>query len=1791
MQIKYLKTALPPSDRISRITSVAWSPNNRRLAVSDANRLIQLFDETGEKKDKFGTKPAEANGPKSYSVQGMAFSPDSTKLAIAQSDNIVFVYKLGVEWNDKKSICNKFLNSNPVCNVCWPMEHPNELVYTTADGKIKVGSLRNNKAATLFAAESYPLGLCNGLDGHSVLSSHMDGSIHKFIFDDPPIHAKFCHHPCPPTCVAWGRSVCVAGPDCRVVFYDPDSGAVEQTFDFSDSDPAMEEPTAIAVNPSGTAFAVCSMNRIRSFAYAQDRGQWVVMADKIVENMFTATAASWKCDGSRLAVANITGCVDLFDTYVRRYRYKSKFEFTYVSSSQIIVKRLSTGARIVLKSHFGYEIYKVNIYRDLYLVAHTPTTLLMGDLASCKLSEIPWNGSGNERFYFDNPAVCMIYNAGELTIIEYGRNEILGSVRTDYMSPHLISVQIATANGTAADAPTAASEENMAESPNGEPVDPYVVKRIAYLIDRSTVRILDLASGFSQATFAHDCKVDWLEMNPSGTKLMFRDKRRALHLFDVAKQTRTTLLHYCGYVQWVPNADVVVAQNRGDLCVWYDIDAPDRVTVVGIKGDVVDISRVDGTTEVTVDEGLSTVSYALDETLIEFGAAMRSGNHDLAADILSAQPFSPEIEAMWQKLAAASVQAGHLLVAERCYAALGDAAKSRYLRKVNNLAFEAASQFDIDGWSYFGVQAKMALLENDLDRAERIYLDHGQPQDAMEMMDSMHRFEQAIAIAERQPQLEREAQERKQKYLEWLSETGQEDRAAEMKEREGKYLQAISLYLKAGLATRAATLLIQRNLAPSNPDLVEKVAGELSRAGLFDRAGELFEALGAYERALECYTTGMNFRRAVELARREFAPRVVQLEQEWGDFLYVSCRQPDQAIGHYIEAGKHVKALEAALAARQISRAVSILQALAQHDDDDVLRRYAVQVASHFEATRNYKEAERFYVRGLRADLAVNMYTRANMLDQAYRVAEQHLDEEAASQLYVSQAQQLEREQRWKDAERVYLKMGEPDLAINMFKKARRWDDMLRLVASHRRELLVDTHIHLAQQLESEGQLLEAEHMYCAQAIAAREWKSAVHMYRRAGRWEDAYRVAKQHGGQQGAHQVAFAWAVALGPDQGGSLLLKLGLVSEAIDSAMETGSWDQAFELAHRHARDRVPEVHERRAMSLEDAGRFAEAESEFLAANKPREAVDMYVHLQDWTAALRIAEGNAPEAVADVLTAQARVCIERSDYPRAEQLLLRAKRPENAVKMYLDIGLTQDAQRVAREYAPHLLQSIPQPSQAPQQPPKTASLSRTGSQPGGLSAIHQQVANATKTGRQYEDRGEFSRAIDAYLSVAASGGRVAPEDADALDQLWENAVRLSMSSVPIRSHEVSMQVASRLVSIGRPESAAILYENVDMFEEAASAYEEAGRYEDANRLRSSSRSSPAAASQPAPVPRAAPAVINSNTSNLDTYARRGQWDECLKLASQQNDRILLSTYVLQYVEHLLRVEKDEAKAVHALVSHVCPPVIDNEDTLMHILEDVVKPSLFSGRKYSSLSKIDIAQDAKVLLHALDREASMSQSASDYVRKWVRITHLNFTAVKCEDSSLPGLVQLSARCRSSLLRYALDLPVDKVFFDAGVACKKAGLFNSAFVFLNRYLDLSEAIDEPDESPYLENSEFEGSDIPFDFEIPEKHSVDEHSREEARSWVLTVSLDPKVSQELPKESCHRCGKDIWIGNVKCSSCSTNFEECSVSGFPIVPGSLVSCSSCHIDATREAWNEWVSTFKTCPYCTSPQMPSY
>ena len=68
------------------------------------------------------------------------------------------------------------------------------------------------------------------------------------------------------------------------------------------------------------------------------------------------------------------------------------------------------------------------------------------------------------------------------------------------------------------------------------------------------------------------------------------------------------------------------------------------------------------------------------------------------------------------------------------------------------------------------------------------------------------------------------------------------------------------------------------------------------------------------------------------------------------------------------------------------------------------------------------------------------------MWEQAHQLASKHLDKSEVSKMYIGQAQELEEQGRFKEAEKLYISVQEPDLAISMYKKQRQYDNMIRLV-------------------------------------------------------------------------------------------------------------------------------------------------------------------------------------------------------------------------------------------------------------------------------------------------------------------------------------------------------------------------------------------------------------------------------------------------------------------------------------------------------------------------------------------------------------------------------------------------------------------------------------------------------------------------------------------------------------------------------------------------------------------------
>jgi len=106
-----------------------------------------------------------------------------------------------------------------------------------------------------------------------------------------------------------------------------------------------------------------------------------------------------------------------------------------------------------------------------------------------------------------------------------------------------------------------------------------ITKKIAFLLDQQTINIKNVMTN-GIATVYHDCAIDFLELNESGSFIIYRDQKYRLFCFDVVEQTKKFLLQHCNYVQWVPFSDVIVAQERNNMYVWYNSGALDQVQFV-----------------------------------------------------------------------------------------------------------------------------------------------------------------------------------------------------------------------------------------------------------------------------------------------------------------------------------------------------------------------------------------------------------------------------------------------------------------------------------------------------------------------------------------------------------------------------------------------------------------------------------------------------------------------------------------------------------------------------------------------------------------------------------------------------------------------------------------------------------------------------------------------------------------------------------------------------------------------------------------------------------------------------------------------------------------------------------------------------------------------------------------------------------------------------------------------------------------------------------------------------------
>ncbi len=187
-----------------------------------------------------------------------------------------------------------------------------------------------------------------------------------------------------------------------------------------------------------------------------------------------------------------------------------------------------------------------------------------------------------------------------------------------------------------------------------------------------------------------------------------------------------------------------------------------------------------------------------------------------------------------------------------------------------------------------------------------------------------------------------------------------------------------------------------------------------------------------------------------------------------------------------------------------------------------------------------------------------------------------------------------------------------------------------------------------------------------------------------------------------------------------------------------------------------------------------------------------------------------------------------------------------------------------------------------------------------------------------------------------------------------------------------------------------------------------------------------------------------------LKMYSQSGQWDKCLELAEQQGASIL-AKYVALYAADLIR-SNASLTALQLFAKYGSPAMPQNFNIYKHLCVEVYGQTLEGSAGYSTYASL-----RNMLLNLVEEIASTAEAGSLHHREFEQhllISH--YLATRAAFDGVDQLEMLMAKLSTSLLRYTDILPADKTFYESGVRCKEVGWENMAFVFFNRFLDLSE---------------------------------------------------------------------------------------------------------------------------------------
>ena len=258
-------------------------------------------------------------------------------------------------------------------------------------------------------------------------------------------------------------------------------------------------------------------------------------------------------------------------------------------------------------------------------------------------------------------------------------------------------------------------------------------------------------------------------------------------------------------------------------------------------------------------------------------------------------------------------------------------------------------------------------------------------------------------------------------------------------------------------------------------------------------------------------------------------------------------------------------------------------------------------IARYFVSVKKFSEAETYFVKPKDFSLVVLMYIHHSLWSEAERSAKCLLTNDEVRCIFEKEGTLFETENKYEEAEQLYIYSGQPKKGIDMYKKVGKLNQTLNLAHEYDKDSIAGIHQKIAHQLEEQGSLLEAYNRF----TEAKDWTGAVKMYKSRDLWNKALHADVSIGGKDAYKSVAYSYSLHLikSSDCDGIKSLSYDLISDAIEISLSSNNLSQAFQLAEGH-NEISEKIHYKYAIQLVKYGYLDQAEKEFTHAGKFEDA-----------------------------------------------------------------------------------------------------------------------------------------------------------------------------------------------------------------------------------------------------------------------------------------------------------------------------------------------------------------------------------------------------------------------------------------------------------------------------------------------------------------------------------------------------------------------------------------------------------